>query len=176
MATTAFLSHSPGLLNRGAGSPASLGHVPHSSIFSPIATALSGARGTTLVGAGFLYRILSPTHCTSCAPSYIIVQHPPSSCGRHKSHSFNPSTVNVIFWYSSTGCTCYLHRCISYFDCPAGSGVNIQHHYKFISTIHSLRIASLNSCIIQMDLHLDYTAIWWGNSLWRNCRNKFLMA
>ena len=35
MAITAFLSRSPGLLNRGPGAPASLGHVPHSSIFSP---------------------------------------------------------------------------------------------------------------------------------------------
>ena len=32
---TAFLSRSPGLLNRGPGGPASLRHVPHSSIFSP---------------------------------------------------------------------------------------------------------------------------------------------
>ena len=35
MATIAFLSRSPGLLNRGPGGPASLWHVPHSSIFSP---------------------------------------------------------------------------------------------------------------------------------------------
>ena len=98
------LSRSPGLLNLGPGGPASL-------------------------GAGSLYRILSPTDLTSCAPSYIIVRHPPSSCGRHKSHSFNPSTVKVIFWYSSTGCTCYLHWCISYFDSLAGSEVNIQHQF-----------------------------------------------
>ena len=44
-------------------------------------------------------------------------------------HSFNPSTVKVIFWYSLSGCTCYLHRCISYFDSPAESKVNIQHSY-----------------------------------------------
>ena len=44
------------------------------------------------------------------------------------SHSFNPSTVKVIIsWYSSTVCTCFLHRYISYFDSPAGSEVNIQH-------------------------------------------------
>ena len=43
MATTVFLSRSPGLLNRGPGGPASLGHVPDSSIFSPTATAQSGA-------------------------------------------------------------------------------------------------------------------------------------
>ena len=42
MATTAFLSRSPGLLNRGPGGPASLGHGPHSSIFSPTETAQSG--------------------------------------------------------------------------------------------------------------------------------------
>ena len=35
MAIRVFLSRSPGLLNRGAGGLASLGHVPHSSIFSP---------------------------------------------------------------------------------------------------------------------------------------------
>ena len=105
MATTVFLSCSPGLLNQGPGGPASLGHVPYSSI-------------------------LTPTDWTSCALSYIIVRCPPSSCGRHKSHSFNLSIVKVIFWYSSTGCTCYLHRFISYFDSPAGSEVSIQHKPK----------------------------------------------
>ena len=113
MATTAFLSRSPGLLNRGPGGPASL-------------------------GAGFLYRILSSTDWTSCAPSYIIVRRPPYSCGRHKSHSFNPSTVKVIFWYSSTGFTCYLHRWISYFDCPAGSEVSIQHFVSSSGAIFTL--------------------------------------
>ena len=96
-------------------------------VWSPTATAQPGPWGPTLLGAGFLYRILSPTDWTSCTPSYIIVRHPPSSCGRHKSHSFNPSTVKVIFWYSSIGCSCYLHRCISYFNSRAGSEVNIQH-------------------------------------------------
>ena len=41
------------LLNRGPGGPASLGHVPRSSIFSPTATAQSGAWRPTLLGAGF---------------------------------------------------------------------------------------------------------------------------
>ena len=45
MAITAFLSCSPGLLNWWPGGPASLGHVPHSSIFSPTATAQSGPEG-----------------------------------------------------------------------------------------------------------------------------------
>ena len=42
MAITAFLSHSPGMLNRGPGGPASLGHIPHSCILSSTATAQSG--------------------------------------------------------------------------------------------------------------------------------------
>ena len=82
---------------------------------------------TALLGAGFLYRVLSPAGLVSkltdflSSPSYIIVQCPPSFCGCHKLHSFNPYTVKVILCYSSTRCTFYLHRCISYFDSPAGS-------------------------------------------------------
>ena len=63
LAIIAFLSRSPELLNREPGGP-------------------------TLLGAGFLYRILSPTGLVSkltdflSSPSYIIVQRPPS-CGRH---------------------------------------------------------------------------------------------
>ena len=117
MAITAFLSRSSGIFNRGPGDPAYLGHVSHSSIFSP----------NGLISNGLdLQLIWSPADLTSWAPSYIIVRLPPSSCRRHKSHSFNPSTVKVIFWYSSTGCTCYLHRCISYFDSLAGLEVNMQ--------------------------------------------------
>ena len=47
-----------------------------------------GAWGLLLLGAGFLYRILSPTGLVSkltdfpSSPSYMIVQRPPS-CGRH---------------------------------------------------------------------------------------------
>ena len=42
---------------------------------------------------------------------------------------FNPSTVKVVpdLLISSTGCTCYLHRCISSFDNLAG--VNMQQQY-----------------------------------------------
>ena len=97
--------------------------------WSDLQTDWSGAWGLHLLGAGFLYRILSPTDWIPCALSYIIVQLPPSSCGRHKLHSFNLSTVKVILCYSSTGCTCYLHRCISYFDrfkwtAPAATGIH----------------------------------------------------
>ena len=130
---SAFLSSSPRLLNQGPGGPASLGHVPQSSNFSPTTTAQSGAWGGHSAGCWIslphvvsnssdlqLTDFLSSTDWISCALSNIIVQRPPSSCGRHKFHSFNPSTLNVILCYSSTGWTCYLHRCISYFDSPAG--------------------------------------------------------
>ena len=99
-AIIAFLSCSLGLLNGGTGGPASLGLGPRSSIFSPTAAAQSGTWGPTLLGSGFLYRNLSSTGWTSCAPSYIIVRRTPSSCGRHKSHSFNPSTVNIFLLFT----------------------------------------------------------------------------
>ena len=43
---------------------------------------------------------------------------------------FNSSTVKVTpdLLISSTGCTCYLHWCISSFDSLAGSEVNMQHY------------------------------------------------
>ena len=93
---TAFLSRSFGLLNREPGGPASLGAGFLYRILSPtrlIPNSQTGAWGLPLLGAAFLYRILSPTDWISCALSYIIVQHPPSSCGRHKLHSFNPSRL-----------------------------------------------------------------------------------
>ena len=124
MAKIAFLSRSPGLLNRGPGCPASLGNVPHSSIFSPTHLNFNysiGAWGPPLLGAGFLHSILSPTDWTSCAPSYIMIWRPLFFLRALQFRTqFDPSTVKVISWYSSTGCTSYLHRCISYFDSLAG--------------------------------------------------------
>ena len=79
--------------------PHSIGHNRVSFPFSWAAQ--PGAWEPTLLGAGFLYRILSPTGLVSkltdflSSPSYIIVHRSPS-CGRHKLHSFNPSTVKVI--------------------------------------------------------------------------------
>ena len=66
---------------------------------------------------------------TSCLhPGYIMIWCPFFFLWASQSHSFNLSTVKVIIsWYSLTGCICYLHRCISYFDSLAGSEVNMQH-------------------------------------------------
>ena len=93
MAITAFISRSSRLLNRGPGGPASLGHGPHSSIFSPTDPNFLCIE---------LYYCFTPTQ-------------------------FNLSTVKVIPLIISTGCTCYLHRCISYFDSSAE--VNMQHNH-----------------------------------------------
>ena len=41
------------------------------------------------------------------APGYIIVCHPPASCGRRICTEFNPSTGQDVFM-SLTGCTCFL--------------------------------------------------------------------
>ena len=93
LAITAFLSRSSGLLNRGPRGPAFLGHHSHSSISSP--TALN-------FRSPGLYNNLTSTY------------FPRASQFRTQ---FNPSTVKVApdLLISSTGCTCYLHRCISYF-------------------------------------------------------------
>ena len=182
MAITAFLSRSPGLLNRGPGGPASLGHGPHCSIFSP--TAQSGAWGPLLLGAGLLYCILSPTDWTSCASSYIIVRHPPSSCGRHKSHSFNPSTVKVIFWYSSTGCTCYLHRYISYFDSLAR--VNMQHYkpltvrskqveFRFITKVNHIPLFLCPQDMLYGEVKMNLLIFLWNQifATWNPSEKQF---
>ena len=46
------------------------------------------------------FKLWSPTNRTSVAPGYIIVWHPPASCGVTIRTQFNPSTVKVIPpWY-----------------------------------------------------------------------------
>ena len=114
----------------GAWGPSLSGTCSHSSIFFQLVWSpnwLIGGLRPFLLGAGFLYRILSPTGLvskTNWLPVFTELHNSsthPSSCGRHKLHSFNPSKVKATLCYSSTGCTCYLHRCISYFDSPARS-------------------------------------------------------
>ena len=96
--------------------PHSYGHNSVSFLFSWAAQ--PGSWGLPLLGAGSLYSILSPTDsnflCTKLYYCFTPTQ-------------FNLSTVKVIPLIPSTGCTCYLHRCISYFDSSAG--VNMQQLY-----------------------------------------------
>ena len=94
MAITAFLSRSPGLLNRGPGAqplwdmfliPASSLHLIWTS------TAQSGVLRDPFAGCCFSLLHLIFSWLTSCLhPGYIIVLRSPSSCGRHKSHSIQP--------------------------------------------------------------------------------------
>ena len=60
---SAFLSRSPGLLKRGPG-------------VQPLWVLVFST-------ASYLQLVWFPTNRISCALSYIIVQRPPSSCGRH---------------------------------------------------------------------------------------------
>ena len=133
MAITAFLSGSPGLLNRGPGGPASQGHVPHSSIFSLTCLISNSIRGLRAPSAGCW---LSLPHLasnwsglqTNWLPVFIESYNssmPTFFLWASQITLIPPSMVKATLCYSSTGCTCYLHRYISYFDSPAGSKVNI---------------------------------------------------
>ena len=73
------------------------------------------------VGCWFSLPHLISNCLTSCLHSgYIIVRLIPSSCGRHKSHSIQPVHGQSYILIFLDGCSCYLHRCISYFDCLTG--------------------------------------------------------
>ena len=97
----------------GLGAQPLLGHVSHSSIFYPTALNFLSPR---------LYDNLMPTYFLRASQFHT---------------QFNPSTVKVTpdLLISSTGCTCYLHRCISFFDSLAGSEVNMQQYFCDISII-----------------------------------------
>ena len=43
-----------------------------------------------------------------------------------------------LAYYDSAVHRCYLHRCISYFDSPAGSEVDMQHSYVFVASDNSV--------------------------------------
>ena len=119
-----FFSCSPGLLNRGPGAQPLWVLVFSTAsylqlVWSP--TDYSGAEGSlcwvlAFSTASWLQLVWSPNWlnflCTklynSSTPTFFWW------------HSFNLSTVKVIISWS-TGCTCYLHRYISYFDSPAES-------------------------------------------------------
>ena len=72
MAITVFLSPFFWAAQPGGWGPTLLGAGFLYRILSPTATAQLGAWGTTLLGAGFLHRMLSPTDWTSSEPSYKI--------------------------------------------------------------------------------------------------------
>ena len=67
---------------------------------------------------------------TSCRRGYIIIWHPPTSCEHHNLHSIQPLNSQGHPLISATGCTCYLHRCISSFDSLAGVNMQQCHNYS----------------------------------------------
>ena len=78
---TAFLSRSPGPINRGLGA-------------QPLWMLVFST-------ASYLHLVWSPTDWISCALSYIIVQRPPSSCGRHNFaliQPFNGQGYNILIF------------------------------------------------------------------------------
>ena len=112
MAITAFLSRSPGLLNREHGVQPLLGHGFHSSIFSP--------NDLNFLSLG-LYNNLTSTYFLRASQFRT---------------QFNLSTVEVAPdpLISSTGCISYLLRGIPSFDSLAGSEVNMQQVFISMAT------------------------------------------
>ena len=110
LAITVFLSRSPGLLNRGP----------------------SLCWDMVLIPASSLQLIW-----TSSRRGHITIWRPPTSCERHNSHSVQPLDSQGHPLISSTGFTCYLHRCSSSFDNLAGSEVNMQ-QVSFLVAVISL--------------------------------------
>ena len=94
------VSFFPVLLGCSTGGTDSAGHGSYSSIFSP----------TDL-------NFLSPELYNNLTPTYFL---------RASQFALNVTPDLLI---SSTGCTCYLHRCISFFDSLAGSEVNMQQNH-----------------------------------------------
>ena len=103
LAITAFLSPSPGLLNRGPGGPASLRHVPQFSIFSPtglIPNCSIGAWGLPLLVLAFstascLWLVWSPNWLNLLCTELYNSSTSTFFLWTSQSHSFNPSTVKV---------------------------------------------------------------------------------
>ena len=67
---------------------------------------------------------------------------------------FNPSTVKVISLYS-----CYLHRCIFYFDSLAGSEVNMQYTVKWFQVL-LVNICPISKMKLDNYNYLEYSDYW----------------
>ena len=131
LALTALLSRSRGLINRGpvANSAGCWLYLPH------LVTNGTGLQSNCLPVLTKLYNSSTLTFLWTS-----------------QSHSLNPFMVKVIFWYSMSGCTCYLHRCISYFDSPAGSEVNIQHKVCRRGLGHLLNLSNAKEILVEEQL------------------------
>ena len=106
---------------------------PHSSGYHSLSFPFSWAAqpgAQPLLGHGSHSSIFSPTHLNFLSPGLYNNSTPTYFLGASQfCTQFNHSTLKVApdILISLTGCTCYLHRCISSFDSLAGSEVNMQH-------------------------------------------------
>ena len=117
LAISAFLSRSPVLLNRGLRGSASLEHVPQSSILSLTRLipncSIAGLRAPSAGCWLSLSHLVSnwsglQTNWLSVFTELYNSSTPPSSCGRRNCTHSTHIRSRLSFWYSSTGCTCYL--------------------------------------------------------------------
>ena len=109
------------LCERWVGDWTELQHIdPHSSGYHNLSFPFSWARTVRILSPTDL-NFLSPGLYNNLTSTYFL------RASQFRTQS-SPSTVKVApdLLISSTGCTCYLHRCISSFDSLAGSEVNMQ--------------------------------------------------
>ena len=97
----------------------------------------AGLLNSPLLGAGSLYSILSPTNWLQltepvCGTGLYNCLTPTCFLWASHLHPIQPAHSQGYTLISSTGCTCYLHRCISYLT--AQPKVNMLHKYPFLFT------------------------------------------
>ena len=146
MAITAFLSRSPGLLNRGPGGPASLGHVPHSSIFSPtglISNWSIGILRPPSAGCWFsLPHLISNSLNFLCTKLYDCSTTTCFLWGvTNRTHSTRRPDAAVIYtgafpiltaWRGSICCNTFLIKATLFTKHRNKSLINLQHIFHFI--------------------------------------------
>ena len=102
LAMAAFLSRSAGLFNRGPGGPASAGSGSHSSNWNTD------------------FKLWSPTNWLPVAPGLYNYLSYTCFLWRHNSLTIQPVDRQGYPPISSTGCICYLHKCISHLTARPG--------------------------------------------------------
>ena len=137
LAIAAFLSHSPGLLNRRPGGPA-------------LRSLVLTARTRTLTSNSDLQLIIFLSN-----PGYISNWHPPASCERHNSHSILPVDSQGYPPISWTGCTCYLHWCISHLTFRPGRRLVCYNVKICIHTYIYLCVCIYIYIYIHFEIHLN---------------------
>ena len=158
-----------------------------SQLFFPV---LLGCSTGGLVGHGPHSSIFFLTHLTFLSPGLYNNLTSTYFLRASQFHTqFNPSTVKVTpdLLIYSTGCTCYVHRCISPFDSLAGSVVNMQHSectsakdfslfWTKKGSIYSLTINKLKSWIFSMINNQEAHERKKGKDGCSYCRPLFLMT